>query len=305
MYELVQAAASTYYIDCPAKIGVWKQTATDVYLIDSGNDKDAGRKILKILREQGWTLKGILNTHSNADHVGGNRYLQEQTDCKIFANGAETAIIRHTLLEPTLIWGGFPFRDLHHKFLHAPESDACDISDPAFPKEIEVIPLPGHFIDMVGFRTPDDVVFLADCIMNAEILQKYGVTFLYDVQAQLETLAQVEAMEARLFIPAHAAACGDVKALARLNRDKLLEIADVLLGFCQTPMIFEDILQKTFARYSLTLNAAQYALVGSTVRSYLAWLKDTEKLTVRYEDNRMLWQAQANQTNATAAQTTD
>ena len=94
MYELVQAGKNTFYIDCPAKIGVWRESETDVWLIDAGNDKDAGRKILKILKAQGWTLKGILNTHSNADHVGGNRYLQEQTGCKIFASGVEAAIIQ-------------------------------------------------------------------------------------------------------------------------------------------------------------------------------------------------------------------
>ena len=30
-------------------------------------------------------------------------------------------------------------------------------------KGFELLPLPGHFFDMVGFRTPDDVVYLADC----------------------------------------------------------------------------------------------------------------------------------------------
>ncbi|MDO5550434.1 MAG: MBL fold metallo-hydrolase, partial [Lachnospiraceae bacterium] len=33
----------------------------------------------------------------------------------------------------------------------------------------------------------------------------------------------------------------------------------------------------------------QYVLVGSTVRSYLAWLKDTGRLTVHFDHNMLLW----------------
>ncbi len=51
--------------------------------------------------------------------------------------------------------GGYPCKDLRHKFLMAQESDVVDFSDESFPKEIEVIPLPGHFFDMAGFRMPD------------------------------------------------------------------------------------------------------------------------------------------------------
>ena len=47
MYELVQAGKQSYYINSPAKIGVFVENDTDVYLIDSGNDKDAGRKVKK------------------------------------------------------------------------------------------------------------------------------------------------------------------------------------------------------------------------------------------------------------------
>jgi glyoxylase-like metal-dependent hydrolase (beta-lactamase superfamily II) len=289
MYELIQAGESTFYIQCPAKIGIYRTNGTDVYLIDSGNDKDAGRKVRQILDKNGWRLKAVLNTHSNADHVGGNRYLQSQYGCDIFASGAEAAFTRRPLLEPSLIYGGYPFEGLRNKFLMAQPSDARDVADPGFPKEIGVIPLPGHFIDMVGFRTPDDVVFLADCVASGATLQKYGVTFLYDIGAQLKTLDAVEAMEAALFVPAHADAAADIKALVRLNRDKTLEIADVLAGLCETPLIFEDILQRIFTHYGLTMSDSQYVLVGSTVRSYLSWLRDTGRLAVNYDNNKMLW----------------
>ena len=59
MYELVQVAENTYYINAPSKIGVYRVSDDDVWLIDSGNDKDAGRKIQKILDAQGWKLTAI------------------------------------------------------------------------------------------------------------------------------------------------------------------------------------------------------------------------------------------------------
>lgn len=35
----------------------------------------------------------------------------------------------------------------------------------------------------------------------------------------------------------------------------------------------------------------QYVLVGSTVRSYLSWLKDTGRVEGLIEDNLLLWEA--------------
>ena len=64
MYELIRAGERSYYIDCPAKIGLYMATDTEVWLIDSGNDKDAGRKVRQILDKNAWKLRGILVTHS-------------------------------------------------------------------------------------------------------------------------------------------------------------------------------------------------------------------------------------------------
>lgn len=291
MYELCQVGERSWYINCPAKIGLWQQTDTDIWLIDSGNDKEAGRRVRKLLDEHGWKLRGIVNTHSNADHIGGNRYLQQQTGCRIFANGIETAFTRHPILEPAFLYGGYPCKDLRHKFLLAAESDAEDIASPDFPKELEIIQLPGHFFDMIGVRTPDGTAFVADCISSEVTLEKYQISFLYDVTAYLDTLDRVQGMEAKMFVPAHAEAAEDLTALIGCNRRKVHEVAAHLVQLCVTPSTFEELLQKVFTDYGLVMNFEQYVLVGSTVRSYLSWLKDTGRVTVSFEDNRLLWKA--------------
>ncbi|MBT9775028.1 MBL fold metallo-hydrolase [Clostridium sp. MCC353] len=291
MYELIQAGAQTYYINCPAKAGIYVRENSEAYLIDSGGDKDAGKKILKILNANGWKLQGIINTHSNADHIGGNRYLQKQTGCNVFAADLEAPFIRHPVLEPSFLYGGFPCRDLRHKFLLAEESGALSLEDERFPKELEVIPLPGHFFQMIGIRTPDDIVFLADCLSSRETLEKYQVSFIYDVEKYLETLDMVGKMQAGLFVPAHAAADTDLGPLLKYNRDKILEIESMVLKFCETPSCFEDLLKRLFDEYRLTLNFEQYVLVGSTLRSYLSWMRDKGNVDVVFEDNRLLWKA--------------
>ena len=289
MYELNHIIGNSYYIQSPSKMGLVKLSDTDVCLIDSGNDKDAGRKVRQLLDANGWHLTAIYNTHSNADHIGGNRYLQGQTKCKIYAQGIECDITRHPVLEPAFLYGGFPPKDLRHKFLMAQESDAKELTPGVLPEGFALLQLPGHFFHMVGFRSPDDVVYLADCLSSRETLDKYQIGFVYDVAAYLDTLEKVKTMQAAAFVPAHAEVTEDIAPLAQYNIDKVLEIADHMVELCAEPVIFEELLKKLFDDYGLTLTFEQYVLVGSTVKSYLAWLKDTGRLTVLFEDNRLLW----------------
>lgn len=291
MYELIQAGARTYYIDCPVKIGVFLLDGSHACLIDGGSGKDAAKKALKLLDARGWALSCVVNTHSHGDHIGGNQLLQSRTGCKIFAKGIERAFTLAPVLEPAFLYGGFPPDLLRNRFLEAAPSKALPLDDPDFPPELEVLDLPGHAFDMIGLRTPDDVLFLADALASAETMEKYQVSFLYDVEGYLSTLQALERMQAKLFVPAHAAATGNIAPLARLNREKTLQIIGYLLDLCKTPRSFEEILQAVFADFSLTMDCNQYVLVGSTVRSYLAYLQHQRKADIRFCENRMLWYA--------------
>ncbi len=289
MYELNQVSERCYYIQSPAKIGLIRSGESDVYLVDSGNDKEAGRKVRQILDANGWHLKAILNTHSNADHIGGNKYLQTQTGCDIFAPGIERDFTMHPILETSFLYGGYPSKVLRHKFLLAQESDVDPLTEQALPDGVSTISLPGHFFDMVGFRCDDGTVFLADALASKETLEKYQITFVYDVAAYLETLEMLKTIEGKIFVPAHTEATDDIAPLAQLNIDKVNEIANEILAICKNPTSFEEVLQELFKHYGLQMNFEQYILVGSTVRSYLTWLKDKELLDIQFVDARMLW----------------
>ena len=290
MYELIQLTERTYYIHSPAKIGLVKLNDSNVCLIDSGNDKEAGRKLKKLLDSNGWHLTAIYNTHSNADHIGGNKYLQSNTGCKIFAPSVECCFTKYPVLEPSFLYGGYPMKELRHKFLMAQESSAEYLTHDSLPEGFSIIDLPGHFFDMKGFRTPDDVVFLADCLSSPDTINKYRLTFVYDVGAYIATLETVKSMSARLFVPSHADVTDDISSLAQYNIDSVNSNAEMIISLCKFPVNFECLLGKLFNDLGLTMNFEQYVLVGSTVRSYLSWLKDNGRLNAYFDGNMLMWQ---------------
>ena len=64
-----------------------------IYLLhdsDSGEtavvDPAVAEPVLAVLKQKGWQLTYILNTHHHSDHVGGNVELKRQTGCQIIAS---------------------------------------------------------------------------------------------------------------------------------------------------------------------------------------------------------------------------
>lgn len=291
MYELVQIADRSFYIQTPSRAGLFKLNDSEVCLIDGGSHEDTAKKFLKILDEHRWKLAAVFNTHAHADHIGGDKLLRARTGCKLYAPGIECAFTRHPILEPAFLYGGFPPADIKRKFLLAEPSDAEYLTPEVLPDGMEMFALPGHFFDMVGFRTPDDVVYLADCLSSREILDKYGIGFVYDVKAYLETLEKVKTMRAKMFVPAHAEPTAEIAPLAEYNIAKTREVADRICDFCRDPMIFEELLKKLLDACGLALNFEQYVLIGSTVRSYLTYLRAEGRMEAEFAENRLLWRS--------------
>lgn len=286
--ELEKLGDKTYYIKNPTNIGVYKIDDENVYIIDSGNDKEAGKKILKIITEQGWKIKGIINTHSNADHIGGNKVIQDRTNCSIYASKIEKSFIENTILEASFLYGGFPFKDIKNKFLMAKESNVQQI-DGNLPEGLEMFNLKGHFFDMIGIKTSDNVYFLADSVFSKETINKYHLFFIYDVKEYLNTLDYLNTLNGKIYIPSHCERTDDIKELIKNNRDKINEISNKIYNICKKESTFEEILKEIFEEYDLIMNPNQYVLIGSTIKSYLSYLYEENKIIYEFKDNKMIW----------------
>ena len=286
--ELIKVGEKTYYIKNPTNIGIYKIDENNVYLIDSGNDKDTGKKILKIIEEQGWNVKGIITTHSNADHIGGNKIIQDRTNCEIFAYNIEKSFTENPILEPSFLYGGYPFKDITNKFLLAKESKVTNIEN-NLPEGLEHFILKGHFFDMIGIKTSDDVYFLADSLFSEETITKYHLFFIYDVKEFLNTLDYLKSLDGKLCIPSHSEATEDILSLIEINKNKIYEILNKIYDICKEEKTFEQILKQIFDEYNLVMNSNQYVLVGSTIRSYLSYLYNEEKIIYEFKENQMIW----------------
>lgn len=285
--ELIHVKGNTYYIKNATNIGVYKVDENSVYLIDTGNDSDAGKKILKLLEQESLKVVGIINTHSNADHVGGNKVIQDRTGCKILGYGIEKSITEKPLLEPSFLYGGYPFKKLKNKFLYAKPSIVMDIEN-NLPEGLEYFLVRGHFFDMIGIKTSDDVYFLGDSLFSEETILKYHLFFLYDVKEFLNTLDYLKTLKGTLFIPSHVEAMKDITTLIEKNRKKIEEVVEVIYDSC-LETTFEEILKKVFFHYQLVMNISQYVLIGSTVKSYLSYLMEENRITYEFIDNKMVW----------------
>ena len=289
MFELIHAGKNTYYIESPVRVGIYNTGDGNVFLYDTGSSKDMGRRILRIVQENGWNVRGIINSHAHADHTGGNNFVQQRTGCPVYASETDPMFLQEPEFEPAFLFGGKPSREIKCRFLMAKPSSALPLREDLLPEGLSILPLPGHTFHMVGMRTKDDVLFLADLLTSAEILQKYHVSFLYDIHAYLETLTMAESLEAQLFVLSHAAATENIQSLIQLNRNKVYEIAERLLMICKSPQCTDEIIRMIFTIYGMKMDFSQYVLVGSTLRSYLTYLHEEGQIDVDCSENMLRW----------------
>lgn len=289
MYELIQIGKNTYYIKSENNVGIYKISDNEIFLIDCAMNGIQANKILEIINKNNWVLKGIINTHAHADHIGNNKILQDKTGCKIYSSEFESHFIKYTVLEPAFIYGAYPPKRIQKKFLMAIPTEKISYNLNELPKGLEIIKLPGHSYDMIGIKTDDDIYFIADSLFPIEALNTYHIPTIYNIEEFLYTLEYLKTLKGKLFIPTHEQALTDITELIQINENKIKEELDLICKFLKVPLSLNMITKKMFDYYNIEINFVEYNLVEGTIKAMLSYLIDKKKIDITFKDNFLLY----------------
>lgn len=289
--SLVSLGGKSFYVPGRVNVGVYGDV-NETVLIDTGMDRSSGKSLKKLMDAEGRTLKYIANTHSHADHIGGNRYLKENTSCSVAVPEVERPFVENTLLEPAFVWGASPFSTLQNKFLMAPP---CKV-DVVLPQSglweatgLELLCLSGHSAGMVGYRTPEDVVYIGDSVFSPRMVERHGLLFLVDLADWLVTLDLLDSLEARFYVPAHADPVEDISDLVAVTRKHLLDMSDCIWTFCQEPKTRDDLLASLMVWLGKPMDPVRYVLNLGALSAHLTYLVDRGEIEPISDGGRLLW----------------
>ncbi len=295
--ELKRITDSTYYIPNVVNIGCIVHEGNAI-LIDTGLEDHTGKKILNTLKQESLNVVAVINTHSHADHCGGNSYIQAHTTAKTFASEIEDAVIRYPYLEPLYLFSGaHPVRGLQNKFLMAKPSsinhvikereNILEVSG----VKLEIVPLPGHSPGQIGIAF-DNVLYCADAFVSSDVLEKHKIPFNIDIIKQRETLRYLKDSAYAYYVPCHSTPMSNVKDVVEKNIARLDEIDRLILDHLKNSKSTEQIFQSICTHYGIEINhLSQFYLLQTAVAAHLSGLEAQDLIGASVRDNLVLWES--------------
>lgn len=308
--KIIPVQGSSYYCSERLSVGVYVIN-NDVILIDSGIENDTAKGIdaaLKAMNPQ-LTVAAIINTHSHADHCGGNQYFQKKYPAlKIYSTKYERHFIEDPINEPRCFChGAEPLSGLRNKFLEALPSTVTDVIAPYQDQVIDIkgakfsiMTLPGHTPGMIGVVTPDKVLYTGDAIYGVGTLNKHGVLFYTHIQDTLDSFKKLAACKAEKVVFYHGGLLlDDLPMVVKLHEKCILETRDKILDIiAEAPVSVSVLTQKVIQQFHVHATEVQhFSLTQACVQAYVSDLEKNKKITMSMVDGMSLATAAAGAVN--------
>ncbi len=312
--KIIELSSGVYVIPGSTNVGVIinendssETSGVEVYLIDSGCTEIDGEYVFDVLKaffeQQGlsFTIKAILTTHGHADHCGAHNFLREVTGCELWAAKHEQGAMETPIIQGTVLWGGYPPHEMRTLFF-MPSPTAVDhfitkddVIELSGSRKITFMELKGHSYESLGIiitgKNEHKVIFPGDNIFPRNEIINHWIPLILNPVEYMDSLDKLCAIEkVDWCIPSH----GDflrrnINEAAELNKIAIISTRTCILDALKTKkkLTAEEIVKYVADKNDMELSLSQYALVQSTVKSYIAVMHDAREIKMAVSDNKL------------------
>ena len=312
--KIIELSSGVYVIPATTNVGVVTSenissngSSVEVYLIDSGCTEIDGEFVLDVLKAffeqqgQSFSLKAIITTHGHADHCGAHNFLKEETGCQLWAAKHEQGAMETPIIQGTVLWGGYPPHEMRTLFFMPSPTyvdhfiSADETIELSGGRKLSFMELNGHSYEnqcvIISDKNDKKVIFPGDNIFPRNEIINHWIPLILNPVQYMESLDKLCAIEnVEWCIPSH----GDflkrnINEAAELNKIAIISTRTCILDSLKTKkrLTAEEIVKYVADKNDMKLSFSQYALVYSTVKSYISVMHDAREIKMEVSDNKL------------------
>lgn len=292
--ELEQVKGNTWVLKSWEMIPLYKVDDRHCVLLDTGY-YDQREELEAALQAAKLTPVGVLGSHAHIDHMGSYGYLQKKYGAQLALSLGEAGQL-FSPLALHLEYYNLPVES----FPEYPELSGvtCLADRIILPQEdhisfcgaeFDIIHTPGHTVDHICVRTPDNVLYLGDAVMTGRTLHQSKFPYTYDMKEYLHSLGLLRQEQADHYIVAHQGVYQELLPLIDLElrflterMRELLELVDgsttpkeMTASICQTyhllprglrDLAYYELASQTYIHYLCGLGMLEPYIAGVQIR---------------------------------------
>jgi len=281
--NIIQIKDNTYCIDTGMYfIPFYKINEKDIILLDTGEKKDR-EKLEVLLDENGFNVKGIINSHAHPDHIGNNKYFKEKYNCLIAMPIYEAQICSsamnlkayyndNTLTEVKDYYGFMIFETDVFITDNQHEINFCGV-------DFKIMHTPGHSPSHICLTTPDKVGYVGDALISYEIIERAKIPFGFVMLEDLKSKDKLLSFDCDKYVIAHKGIYEDITNLIADNIKFYIHRAEETLELIDGKMTMEDITKVAAKNFHVRVNnICKYDLIARMLRAHVDYLHETGKI---------------------------
>ena len=288
--DLKHICGNTYaLIGEGAVLGMYRLNEREIVLLDTGVRKKDRAALDALIEENGFAVKGIFCSHAHYDHTGNTSYLREKWCAQTAAQIIEAGIAA----TPEAYHGNYPYTT--YAQCRAWFDEECFPTDVVIGRdddhvsfcgaEFGIVQLPGHAAGQIGIITPDNVAYLADCLIGPATLASSKLPTSMCIEDDLRSKEKVRALGCSAFILAHHdVIAGDIGPTVDANIAFYHRKAQEMLDCLRDGMTADQWRTELSVIMGFrTHNDFKLGVIRRNFASFLLYLEDIGRVSVQWD----------------------